>query len=973
VAGFVTAMLVAVSAWWWMAGGSREDAGQLLRNAQAARAAGDLSRAEQLAARAWGSAAARPSAALLASDCAAEQGAWDRAVGYLQDVSATDPELQRQIALKRATLNHLHRHRLAEAERDYRAVLTIDAHNGDAHSGLVQLLCLCGRKREAIPHILHLIRQGEELDLLLLLARPDMVVNDREALEQARRADPADPNPLVGLAWHALNEEQFAEAEQLLQSALKRQPGHVPALILQGRLLLAAGRPAEYATWAAQLPTSADVSGEVWSLRGHMAEELDDQAAAVRCYWESLRREPESRPATYRLAHLLAATDDAALAEPFRERVQRLHELEETQSRVLFAADHGRPELLLPLARSYAAAGRLWEAFGWCQFAREIGVDTAELRRYTDELDRRLQQEPLQLVTDSANPALAVDLSRYPLPQYRTIATPSTADAATVPSTPAFRDDAAAVGLEFRYFNGVAGPPTRRMFEFTGGGVGVLDYDLDGFPDLFFTQGCSWPPGSADPSGGDRLFRNRGGERFEEVSQRSRIREHGFGQGVAVGDFNNDGFPDLYVANIGGNVLWLNHGDGTFSDATTAAGLHGDAWTTSAVLADLSGDGLPDLYDVNYVTAPDVFDRVCRATDGAPMLCMPFDFHGQPDRFWLNLGDGRFREATTEFLGETPRGMGLGAAVWDADGQGRLSLFVANDTTPALLFRPDPDTGKHREAGIEAGLAFNGAGKATACMGVALGDVDSDGRLDLHITNFYAEPNTLFLNVSPGVYIDQTRRLGLETPSLNVLGFGTQFLDANLDGRLELFVANGHVDDLSRLNRPYRMRPQLFRWDTSQRFRELPAAALGPYFEQEWLGRPAARLDWNRDGRDDLIVGHLHDNVALLTNVTGEVGGHVSLRLFGVQSSRDAVGAIVEARIGPQTLVRQITAGDGYQASNERRMIFGLGRSVQIDELMVRWPSGLQQRLSAIPKNTELWLREGAPPMPANGRSESGQ
>jgi hypothetical protein len=264
-----------------------------------------------------------------------------------------------------------------------------------------------------------------------------------------------------------------------------------------------------------------------------------------------------------------------------------------------------------------------------------------------------------------------------------------------------------------------------------------------------------------------------------------------------------------------------------------------------------------------------------------------------------------------------------------------------------------------RERGLEAGLALNGNGKATGCMGIALGDVDGDGRQDLHITNFYAEPNTLFLNLSPGFFEDQTRRTGLEAPSFNQLGFGTQFLDADLDGHLELFVSNGHVDDLTRLKRPYRMPPQLFRWDGVRRFSECPADRLGPYFEQTWVGRSAVRLDWNRDGRDDLAVGHLHDASALLTNVTGDAGNHLALRLFGVQSNRDAVGAIVQARIGSRTFVKQVTAGDGYQASNERRLIFGTGDQLLVDELVVRWPSGRVQPFERIAVPCELWLREG--------------
>ncbi|MGH7128628.1 MAG: FG-GAP repeat domain-containing protein, partial [Planctomycetaceae bacterium] len=465
--------------------------------------------------------------------------------------------------------------------------------------------------------------------------------------------------------------------------------------------------------------------------------------------------------------------------------------------------------------------------------------DHAEARRELAELRRKVEGLPLRLTVDSANVALAIDLSDYPLPRFRKPSASPTPAASQTATSMSFRDEASSAGLRFRYFNGVDTPPSQRMFEFTGGGIGVLDFDLDGYADVCFTQGRPWPAGApapvggGDATGGDRLFQNRGGVRFEDVTASAGIREEGFGQGVTVGDFNSDGFPDLYVANIGANCLWRNNGDGTFTDATDDAGLTGDEWTTSCVMADLNGDALPDIYDVNYVMGDDVYERVCRAEDGSPALCMPFHFDSQPDRLWLNDGHGRFTDATADVLSVVPSGKGLGVAVWDAHGTGRLSLLVANDTTPCFFFTDESAAdGRFRleERGIASGLALNGEGKATGCMGIALGDVGEDGRLDVLITNFHAEPNTLFMNLSEGVYADRTRALGLNAPSLNVLGFGTQFLDVDLDGRLELFVSNGHVDDLRESGRPYRMPPQLFRWN-GRRFLELDAAELGPYFE----------------------------------------------------------------------------------------------------------------------------------------------
>ncbi len=966
--GLSVGVLVGVGLVLWCWTSSRIPPAELLSKARAEHAAGRFDRAEAFALQTLKADDGLFEAALLASDCAEKQQAWTRAIEYLHAASTAGEEIRLAALLREAKIQYRHRYHLAEAERAWRAALAIDPEQTDANQGLVKLLSLCGRMPEATPFILRLIRQGGDPEVLLHLVRGEVALDDPKRLHSAREAAPEDPNPVIGLAWQAFNEDRLEAAESLLRTAMQRDADGVTQRLLWGRLLLRAERTSEYGDWQKALPPAADEMAETWFLRGQMAEALDDNPGAIRCYWEAVRRGPEAKVATFRLAHCLATAGETAAAQAFRDRLQQLTALEEMQNRVLFTADRGRPELILPLAQAYESAGRLWEAYGWCGLAVELAPGLATLHSYHERLQRRLKEEPLQQVTSAANVALTIDLSHFPLPQLQQASTGATEQSENHAAVPTFREDASTTGIAFRYFDGVSGIPTHRMFEFTGGGIGVLDYDRDGNPDLVFTQGRNWPPSSHDPLHCDRLFRNQAGGKFADVTVPAGIEEDGFGQGVTVGDYNADGFPDVYVANIGTNRLWLNHGDGTFVDATASAGLHSDRWTTSTLLADVTGDGLPDIYDVNYLTAEDIFDRVCRHSDGLPRQCLPQDFYGQPDQLWVNSGDGRFRDATAEILGEFPPGMGLGIAAWDADGSGRLSLFVANDTTPAFFFRPEANASKSlrlRECGIEAGVAFNGSGKATACMGVAVGDVDDDGRMDLLITNFLAEPNTLFVNLTPGFFEDQTRKRGLEEPSLLMLGFGTQFLDADLDGRLELFVANGHVDDLSRLGRPYKMPPQLFAMNADGRFHELPAAQIGPYFEQKWLGRAAARLDWNRDGREDLVVGDLFEPVALLTNTTAVTGRHLSLQLIGTESNREAIGTSVEVRIGTRKIVRQLAAGDGYQCSNERRLIFGTGSAEQIDELTVRWPSGKRQTFTTIPVPANLILREGQDPLSA--------
>ena len=307
--------------------------------------------------------------------------------------------------------------------------------------------------------------------------------------------------------------------------------------------------------------------------------------------------------------------------------------------------------------------------------------------------------------------------------------------------------------------------------------------------------------------------------------------------------------------------------------------------------------------------------------------------------------------------------MGLGIVAADFEGNGRIGLFIANDAFPSFFFQNVSETKggvpRFSEQGALVGLAVDGNGHVRACMGIAAGDANGDGLLDLFVTNFLNESNTLHIQNPPGVFHDETARFGLREPSLTKLGFGTQFLDVDCDGALDLVVANGHVYDLSAKGTPYRMRPQLFRnLGDVGRFREETSA--GPYFEQLLLGRGLARFDWNRDGLEDFVVSHLDSPATVLTNTTQSAGHYLAVHLSGRIGSRDAVGAIVEVKTTKQSVVRQMTAGDGYKASNQRRLHFGLGADDEPVELLVRWPGGQVSTFSQVSIDCEILLIEGS-------------
>ena len=626
--------------------------------------------------------------------------------------------------------------------------------------------------------------------------------------------------------------------------------------------------------------------------------------------------------------------------------------------------------MLVQAAELTEALGRLWEARGWYLAAVDRSGDGA-LRAQVDRLSALIDDETPQTLLE-ANPATKVDLSSFSLPAWNAAATRDAREAHGAGSRwigqVTFADQAAVAGVDFTYFNGDDPDlPGIRIFQSTGGGVAVLDYDGDLWPDLYFTQGGDWPPQPEQTRYLDRMFRNLGNGRFADVTEESGLGDASYSQGVAAGDVNDDGFPDLYVANIGENRLYLNHGDGTFTDGTAKAGLRGGGWTTSAAIADLNGDGFAEIYDVTYLAGEEPFRRICHdiIDKDSPRICAPKVFSAEQDRLHLNRGDGTFDDVSSQAGIHAPEGKGLGIVVADLDGSGRMSLYVANDQTPSFLFlNQTAEPGSPPcfiEQGAASGCATDAEGHAGAAMGIAIDDYDGDGLVDLFVTNFYNEYDVLYRQTAPGVFMDISSEARLKQPTSAMLGFGTQFLDGDLDGWPDLVLANGNVEDFRSLGVPFRMRGQYFANLGNGRFSELPSAQLGDYFGTEQLGRGMARLDWNRDGRDDFAVSNLDTPASLVTNATAATGHFLALQLRGVQSSRDAIGAKVVARISGRTVVKQLTAGDGYQASNQRQIVFGLADDVAIDELLIHWPSGREQQFQQVSGDHEYLLVEDRP------------
>jgi len=530
-------------------------------------------------------------------------------------------------------------------------------------------------------------------------------------------------------------------------------------------------------------------------------------------------------------------------------------------------------------------------------------------------------------------------------------------DAQPAPTLPQFTDVTAPAGIHFRHTNGAFGK--KYLPETLGSGVAVFDTDNDGFQDILLVNGQKWPGQPGAPSF-LALYHNNGNGTFTDITRTAGLAVDMYGMGVSVADYDNDGNTDIYVTALGPNHLFRNSGAGRFEDVTSRAGVGDPGFSTSAVWFDYDRDGKLDLFVGNYVEWSADKDLYCTLNGKTKSYCTPESYKGQSPTLYHNKGDGTFENVTRKAGLYDPTAKTLGLALIDYDNDGLIDVFAANDTQPNRLYRNKGD-GTFADVGVMAGVAFNEAGVARAGMGTDAADYDGSGRQSLIIGNFSNEMMALYSNEGNGLFIDEAPTSTIGKASLLRLTFACFFFDFDLDGRSDIFGANGHVADDINTVQPtitYAQPPHLFRNLGGKKFEDV-SNRVGASFAKPAVARGAAYGDFDNDGDLDLIVTANNGPARLFRN-DGGTNHRLRLTLVGSSSNRDAIGAKVKvARSTGAPVMEMVKTGSSYLSQSERSLTFGLGTTTKVDGIEIIWPNGKKEQLPGVTGDQSITIAEG--------------
>ncbi|MGI9471802.1 MAG: FG-GAP-like repeat-containing protein [Rubripirellula sp.] len=825
-----------------------------------------------------------------------------------------------------------------------------------------QLLSRVGRRLEASWQADILCRAGKANQLQMLsLARR----NEAFPFALETGGKPEDQfEPGLGIArWH-FTQHEYRRALQELSGQAEAEFESPAACALYGRLLAETQSHETFSDWHAKCDAKAAELSDYWVALGIYFFDQHQFEASARALLEAATRDPTDFSCVNRLGRVFEALGQSEESEQFRHRGALIYQVE-------FAATDTEPgdaSASEGLLRLLLELGRPFEAIGWTLL--RLPASDVNRRAAVSQKLTQLSRDRNAVMMSREMALVGVDPSRYSLepalsmlrqsaPAKSSTARASTAKPSEQFATPRLENVASEVGLDFQWYQDIEhGLSLIPLHELMGGGIAVADYDRDGWPDVYVAQGSGEPP-SDSCSRSNVLFRNVASQ-FEAVTEAAAASDFNYGSGLAVGDVNQDGFADLYIGSLGRNRLLINNGDGTFRDATGVWGSIEERFTSSLAIADINGDDMPDLFEAVYVEMEGGFEPPEIAEDGVPIQPAPVEHYAQSDRWFENMGDGTFQ------LREIPRevadpGTSLGVVVTDFDGNGSNEIFVGNDARTNHFLVPKGENQFVNAAGVK-GIASGFSGEADACMGIATGDFDRNGSLDMHIANYAKESANHYLQTSKGEFTDLAIRYGIDQFTLPYIGFGTKAVDVDRNGWLDLMVTNGHVFDLRADGQEFKMPPQ-FLSNLGDRFEMTAVEDRSGYWEGTYLGRTIAMTDFDRDGAIDFLVGHLHAPLALLHNQTDASRGHwIQVELVGTASERDAIGARVQVKMEDgRQFTQWITAGDGYLCSDEPVIDFGLGEGGNVKSLELDWPHGEKQVFDNLLAEHRYLIVEGNP------------
>ncbi len=853
-----------------------------------------------------------------------------------------------------------------EAERRYRKLIELAPQFGVARRKLAQLLNRQGRRHEAAEQVRELCRIGDvsQEELHSLLSLSDAIYDDPSNGNRSSHSPQASMLPIgaSGRARIAFTERRYVECAKLLQEFVNHE--NVPPSVnaFYGRALAEGQNELQFLSWLQHADESTKQYAEFWAGLGTYLVDHQQFAEAVRVLGEAIRLDPTDLRSLRRINQSFVALGEREVAERWFDHYVTMRDVTLASNRI---GTQEQPDLTAfpEVIDGLIRLERPLEATLW-QLVEAFYLESPE-SELTEISERRKSLARSEIAFASLSKNLCgLRLEDYPMPKWESLsllATKSPLGEFIAPDnmvTCRFENIAKSLGIEHRFE--VASKPINGMFSIyqtVGGGVCVLDFDLDGAVDLYLAQGSGDPPKYIGTQS-NHLYRNLE-KRVSDVTLLSGTNEYRYSIGVTAGDWNQDGFPDLMIANLGQNRLMINNGDGTFRNDPTDGADVATVMTTSVAIADVTNDAIPDMIELNYLDDPNMPRKPSLDANGIIEMVAPLDFKPGMTRILVNDGYGG-RKVTSMSRAESAKATGLGIVVSDFDGSLGNEIFVGNDIRPDNLWKWQPGTDPQSDwvdmAPI-SGCSLGNGGSTTASMGIAAADFDQSGSLDLYITNFENESASFFLNQGNS-FQDRSIQYNLSLNSLAMLGFGCQSIDYNNDGREDIVVTNGHVENTGAANQPFKQLPQFF-VNLGATFELIDVEDQTGYFGNGHVGRALATLDFNRDGKTDFIITHIDGPTALILNKTETSNHWVKVRLAGTTSERDAIGAKVTVRCGEKMWSHWSIAGDGYLCHNEDYLSFGLGNSTTIDEITIQWPSGKEQTMKNISPDQCYLMVEG--------------